>query len=111
MLSHDDGAVDLSRIVGAHVLDSHDNKSVRSVIGIVLSARIENGNGIATLRLDDNADIIRKVKDGILRHVSVGYSVSKWSEGSEGGTKVRTAARWQPMEISIRRAFQRTRPQ
>jgi hypothetical protein len=38
---------------------------------------------------------------GILRHVSVGYSVEDWAETTENGARVLTAVRWTPHEISL----------
>lgn len=38
---------------------------------------------------------------GILRHVSVGYSVEEWAESTENGARVLTAVRWTPHEISL----------
>src|SRR5262249_153043 len=41
------------------------------------------------------------VKAGILRSVSVGYSVEKWADSAVNGTRVRTAVQWTPKELSL----------
>ena len=99
---------DLSRLNdGAPFLDSHDSWSSRSVIGVVVpgSARIENGRGVAKIRLsaaDSAADAVQKIVEGTLRNISVGYSVQEWAveKDERSGSELRTAVRWQPAELS-----------
>lgn len=94
---------------GAPLLDSHDGYSLDGVIGVVESARLEKGKGTATVRFakaeDDPAaeKIFRKIKDGILRNVSVGYQINKMEKVSEetGKIPVYRAVDWTPHEISI----------
>jgi phage head maturation protease len=110
-LSLDTKHVRLKRLNnGAPLLNTHDGSSVASVIGVVVagSARIENGRGIATVRFaraedDEEADkIFRKVKDGILQNISVGYSTYEMEEVAPGKDKVKRfrAVDWEPYEIS-----------
>lgn len=110
-LSLDPKHVRLKRLNnGAPVLNAHNDRDARGVIGVVVpgSARIENGRGIATVRFakaeDDAAadEIWRKVKDGILQNVSVGYSTYKMEEVEAGKDKVKRfrATDWEPYEIS-----------
>lgn len=98
-------AMDLSRLnAGAPVLNAHDAFSLDSVIGVVERAWISNGQGLATIRFsarEDVAPIVADVQTGVLRNISVGYVVNEWRETEEDGVKRRTAARWQPMEISF----------
>jgi phage major head subunit gpT-like protein len=100
-------AVRLDRLnAGAPLLDSHRGWGLDGVIGVVESARIEGGQGIATVRFaDDEASqaIMRKVQDGILRNISVGYQVHKYRDVSQEGDRYRTfrAVDWEPMELSI----------
>jgi hypothetical protein len=100
-------ALKLDRLnAGAPVLDLHRTYSLRNVIGVVERAWIENGTGHATLRFDDGDDaeeVFRKVRNGILRNVSVGYFVHKYEDVSEKGDKIRTyrAVDWEAAEISV----------
>lgn len=108
-LSLDPGHVRLDRLNnGAPVLDSHRSWDTRSVVGAVDSVRIENGRGVATVRFaegDSVSDgIWRKITQGILRNVSVGYRVhrlERLDEEGEGGLPVYRATNWEPMEISV----------
>lgn len=101
-LSLDDGAVDLGRLnAGAPLLDSHMNRAIENVIGVVERAWIDGSEGRATVRIDaGEADILRKIKDGILRNVSVGYAVRKY-QIEEGDIPVYRAIDWEPMELSM----------
>ena len=96
---------------GAPLLDSHNGWGLSGVMGVVVagSARLEKGQGVATVRFakaedDPEADkVFRKVKDGIIRNVSVGYRVHKMTkvEEGEGQIPVMRAEDWEPMEISL----------
>lgn len=105
VLSLDKAHVDLSRMVGASVLDGHRQGGVRDVLGVVTDARLENGLGIATIKLSARADvapIVQDIGDGILRNVSIGYSVAQWAESIDSsGQRTRTAVKWTPQEISF----------
>ena len=103
-LSLDPEAVDLSRLIGASVLDAHRQAAVRDVLGTVRDAAVTGKQGIATLQFSARPEvepIWQDVTAGILRHVSVGYSVEAWDESTEDGRRVRTAVRWTPHEISL----------
>lgn len=110
ILSHAEGAVDLSRLnsIGV-VLYNHDRDKV---IGKVLSALIENGRGSAEIEFDkdDASEIVfQKVAGGTLKGVSVGYMVDVWEEvaaNKKSGDGRFTgpcsiATKWTPYEISI----------
>lgn len=110
ILSHADGAVDLTRLnsIGC-VLYNHNRDKV---IGKVLSASVENGRGTALIEFDSDADseiIYQKVASGTLKGVSVGYMVEVWEEvaaNKKSGDGRFTgpcsiATRWIPYEISI----------
>jgi hypothetical protein len=98
-------AVDLSRLnAGAPVLNTHSSYDLGDVIGVVERAWIEGGRGYARLRFSEReevAPIIADVRSGILRNISVGYSVSQWMEEDVNGQRRRTATRWLPMEVSL----------
>lgn len=92
---------------GAPFLNSHDTwRGVGSVIGVIESASVENGAGVAKVRMsarDEIAGILRDMQDGILRNVSVGYRVHKYERFREDGVKypIYRAVDWEPMEISL----------
>jgi len=97
-------AVDLSRLQGASVLDAHRQSAVRDVLGSVQSASVDGQRGTALIRFSARPEVEplwQDVLSGILRHVSVGYSVEEWAETTENGARVLTASRWTPHEISL----------
>ncbi|WP_232816470.1 HK97 family phage prohead protease [Paracoccus zhejiangensis] len=97
-------AVDLSRLQGASVLDAHRQSAVRDVLGSVQSASVDGQHGTALIRFSARPEVEplwQDVLSGILRHVSVGYSVEQWAETTENGARVLTAVRWTPHEISL----------
>jgi len=100
--------VDLSRLNdGSHpLLAAHDDRSLDSVIGVVERAWLEGDKAGATVRFakDEISErVFQKVKDGILRNVSVGYSVQEYTDVSQEGDEYPTfrATRWTPAELSI----------
>lgn len=93
---------------GASLLNSHASTNLADVIGAVVpsTARIEQGQGLATVRFSRRADVepyFQDVKDGIIKFVSVGYRVHKFMEdaGRDGALPTRTAVDWEPFEISM----------
>lgn len=103
-LSLDPEAVDLSRLEGASVLDAHRQSAVRDVLGSVREAAVDGRRGTALIQFSGRPEvepIWQDVLAGILRHVSVGYSVEEWAESEENGARVLTAVRWTPHEISL----------
>ena len=93
---------------GAPFLFDHNGQDVAAQPGVVESARLTGGKGIATVRfvkagVDSKADMLfEKIKDGIVRNVSVGYRVHKFEQTEGGGATVPTfrAVDWEPFEIS-----------
>ncbi|WP_394228083.1 prohead protease/major capsid protein fusion protein [Paracoccus marcusii] len=103
-LSLDPQAVDLSRLEGASVLDAHRQTAVRDVLGSVRSAAVDGKRGTALIQFSARPEVEPVWQDvlaGILRHVSVGYSVEDWAETTVNGARVLTAVRWTPHEISL----------
>jgi phage head maturation protease len=100
-------AVDLSRLnAGANLLNNHNSGSLDDVIGVVERAWVEGGEARARVRFSSRPDvdgIWRDVQDGILRNVSVGYTVQDWEQSQRKGDPhpTLTATRWLPMELSI----------
>lgn len=99
-------AVDMSRLnKNAPVLAQHDS-TIASTIGVVERAWLDNGLGYADVRLSKRtevAGIVQDVIDGILRNVSVGYTVQEFTDVSKRGDSIKTlkATKWLPQEISI----------
>jgi HK97 family phage prohead protease len=91
----------------ATVLAAHDASSLEAAIGVVESADLERGQGVARVRFakdDPTADAIwNKVQQGILRNISVGYRVHKFEKlpGGEGQLPTMRAIDWEPFEISV----------
>ena len=100
VLSHDRTAVDLSRLAdGAPLLFNHDTSRV---VGVVERAWLdgEKKRGMVSVKFSRNAfaqEVMADVADGVLRNVSVGYSINQMEE--RGGDFVATS--WQPYEVSI----------
>lgn len=95
---------------GAPLLNNHSNYSLSDVIGVVESARVQDGKGMATVRLSDReevAGIVRDIENGIIRNISVGYMVHRFEKqnGPDGKTTDETpiyrAVDWEPMELSF----------
>jgi len=117
ILSHDSGAVDLSRLQEVGVLlfsHGRDARYGRMPIGTIVRVWIdeEQRKGKAIVKFDDDEDsdkVFRKVVKGIIKGVSVGYAVSAWEEVKAGKTSSNgrhtgpayVAVKWQPFEISI----------
>ncbi|WP_333710367.1 prohead protease/major capsid protein fusion protein [Malikia spinosa] len=101
-LSLDPEHIDLTRLNnGAPLLNSHSASDLVDVIGVVERAWLEGNEGRAVVRIDaGEIDVLRKVKDGILRNVSVGYAVRKY-QIEEGDIPVYRAIDWEPMELSL----------
>ena len=101
----DPAGLDLSRLVGAPVLDGHRQGSARDVIGTVTAYRMEEGALVATIRLsgaEDAAPIVLRISEGTIKGVSVGYKVTAWRTSNDPTTqaRVRTAAAWSISEVS-----------
>ena len=97
-----DGA-DLAALRGANVLDGHQ-QGVSDIIGVIDDARREGNEIIARLRMSTRpelAPIVRDISEGVIRNVSVGYSVAEWKTSRANGQRTKTATRWTPREVSF----------
>ena len=96
---------DLRGIVGVPVLDAHNQGSTRAVIGAIEKAWKAGGEIRARIKLSsapEDAGIVGKIRDGILRAVSIGYRVAKWADSTTSkGERVRTALAWTIVEASF----------
>ena len=99
ILDHESRSVDLTRLLdAAPLLFNHDRDKP---IGVVEDAYLKNKRGYVKVRFYNNpfpSEVFNDVKSGILRGVSVGYSVNKTQEESDTAYRV---VGWQPMEVSI----------
>lgn len=105
VLSMDPAHVNMERLRGAPVLDAHQRTGVRQVLGTVLDANVDGKEGRATLQFSSRPDVAPiwdDVRAGILRHVSVGYTVEEWKPGTDtSGLRTLTATAWTPYEVSF----------
>lgn len=106
-LSLDPAHVRLDRLnAGAPFLKVHEVDTLDAVIGSVVpgSARIENGRGIALVRISERADvepIWRDIQAGHIRAVSIGYQVHRFDISKpDGGRELWRAVDWTPFEVS-----------
>ena len=106
-LSLDPSHVRLDRLnAGAPFLKVHEIDTLDAVIGSVVpgSARIENGRGIALVRISERADvepIWRDIQAGHIRAVSIGYQVHRFEVSKpEAARELWRAVDWTPFEVS-----------
>ena len=105
-LGHKRGEVNLDRLNdGAPLLFNHDNFSRANRIGVVESATINNRRIEAVIRLskrDDVNDIWQDIQDGVLRNISVGYSINERTLTREGKGEPNEfrITDWTPFEVS-----------
>lgn len=92
---------------GAPFLNTHSDFGVEDVLGSVVpgTARIEGGKGFARVRLSttpSDADNVAKIRDGIVRNVSVGYAIHRVEkiDAAAGDVPVWRVVDWEPYEIS-----------
>lgn len=107
-LSMEPTAVRLDRLnAGACLLNTHQDYDLGSVLGSVVpgTAKVENGEGVARVRLattPDVADTNQKIIDGHIRFVSVGYMVHEYLRTEKEGEKPHLlAVDWEPVELSM----------
>lgn len=107
-LSLEPGAVRLDRAnSGICLLDSHRSHSLSSVLGSAVpgSVVIGDGEGVSRIRLADTPDVAdtnKKIIDGHIRFVSVGYNVHEYTRTErEGEIAHMLATDWEPVEFSM----------
>lgn len=102
ILSHADGAIDLSRAnkgSGLPALVGHDARGLP--VGRVTDLEVSDGKLAGILRVArSQAGIVSDIEDGVITDVSVGAIVrdDDWSEDGDG---VFVANRWTPIEASL----------
>lgn len=102
------GNVRLERLNrGAPVLNAHQRHDLSAQIGTVVpgSARMQGGQGIATLKLSERpevASIVADIAAGIIRNLSVGYTVHVFEADMKASPRpLYRAVDWEPTEISF----------
>lgn len=107
VLGHDGGEMNTARLDAGATLHYNHSRSRADRIGVVESASVKNGRGEAVVRFSKNErvnDIWDDVKDGVLRNVSVGYSIDERTlvaEGGKGEPDEYRVTRWTPHELSF----------
>lgn len=103
----DDGSVILDRFDGMSVLDGHNSRSMANRIGTVVggSVRLENGQGLATIRLTEGEmqdRLLRDLANGHPMPISVGYRIHEVEkiECDDGSIPIWRCTQWEPLEIS-----------
>lgn len=106
-------AVDMSRFESGviQVLDNHSTYGgTGAILGVALRGSIENGQGLATIKLStdpNKSGVISDIRAGVIRALSFGYSVQKYqvtpANGRDDGGSVPLyrAVQWTPYEISF----------
>ena len=106
-LSLEPDHVRLDRLnAGAPFLKVHEVGALDAVIGSVVpgSARVENGRGVARVRISERADvepIWRDIQAGHIRAVSIGYQVHRFDISKpDTARELWRAVDWTPFEVS-----------
>ena len=108
-LSLDPAHVRMGRLnSGAPLLADHSGR-LSAVLGVVESARLEGDKGTAVVRfaaagIDPEADkIFEKVRDQVIKNISVGYRVHKLEKSvvRTGEIPTMRATDWEPFELSV----------
>lgn len=98
-------AIRTVELVGLPVLDGHRQGGSEHVVGTIIAASRNASAIVATIRLSEADDVrsaVTKVREGVLRGVSIGYRVSTWEDGTDAnGARVRTAKSWRIHEVSL----------
>ena len=84
--------------------NSHRQDGIDRVLGVVRSARLADGQLIVTVQLSERSEPVwHDIKAGIIRNVSVGYSIEDFVDGSDRATgqRVRTVTKWMLHEVSL----------
>lgn len=103
-LSIDASAIDLTRAEGAPVLDSHRQDALDRILGRLQSVRIEDGALVGTIKISSRHDaVLDDIEDGIIRGVSIGYTIEAHSDevDRDTGQRLRLATSWTLVEASL----------
>ena len=103
ILSHEPGAVDLSRMQsGAPLLWNHGKGDVRGVVESASIGPDKRGHArVRFARTPAGDEAMELVRDGIVKGVSVGYRILDMAEEKKDGERQYRVTRWLPQEISL----------
>ncbi len=103
----DTRSVRLDRLnAGAPLLDTHSKLSLADVLGSVVpgTARLEGGKGLARVQLSNSPDAVdrnTKIKEGVVRNISVGYRIHAVEKKERAGqVALHRVIDWEPWELS-----------
>jgi len=106
-LSTKRGAINLERLNnGAPVLNNHNNRDLNDIIGVVERAEVKDGIGSATIRFSEREELqglIGDIRSGVIRNISMGYSLDKVQDVTKKGDKIPTyrVTKYTPHELSF----------
>jgi len=95
---------DLSRFVGAPVLDGHRSGSTRDQFGVIEATELRPEGLWVRIKFRSNDTaraVLADIAEGTLRGLSIGYTVAEWKEGRDGNRRTRTANQWTALELSM----------
>lgn len=100
------GLVEIERLVGSPILNSHSSWNLRDVIGVITGAKVEGDKLVCTGQLSersDVADIARDIGAGVLTSMSVGFSILEDGIAFErdGDVPLVTVRKWKALEASV----------
>jgi phage head maturation protease len=97
--------LDIAASRGASVLDSHQQQGLDNVLGTLDTVRVEGNEVVGLIRFSTRpeiAAIVDDVRSGVIQHLSVGYQVETWRDGTDAnGNRTRTAVKWIIRECSF----------
>ena len=98
--------MDLTRFKSgnAPILNNHKSNSLEDQIGVIVDTKIENKQAIATLKFSNREsvnEIWEDVKNGILKGISVGYSIDEYTEEEGDEYPILIGKKWTPHEVSL----------
>jgi len=91
---------------GAPLLNTHNRYDLNSVLGVIEKAWLAGKELRGLVRFSEREDVVpimKDVKDGIMRNISVGYRVYKYEKAADGEEQIPTlvAIDWEPYEASL----------
>ena len=109
VLSMDPAHIRMARMQSgrAPLLNTHSRWDLSSVLGVIRSADLENGQGVASAEFSKRADVepyYQDVVDKIIGNVSVGYTVHAFERippTNPGDLWTYMAVDWEPTEASL----------
>lgn len=110
VLSLEPGHVRMDRFKNGavNIIDTHDQWSIKSILGIAEDASVDGKEGRCTGRFSSRADVepfFQDVADAIIRNISVGYIVHRYEKidppANSSELPTWRAIDWEPCEVSL----------